>query len=92
MFGGLRFSKLRRHYYKVIGLYRCHYEIVRKAYIVRLANKNMKKQTKVTQDKTQTRATIPKVFVDEFEVAGSHNIEWDNKGGKLKGELKKDGE
>ncbi len=49
----------------------------------------MKKETKITQDKTQTRATIPKVFVDEFEVTKDHKIEWDNKGGKLKGELKK---
>lgn len=49
----------------------------------------MKKQTKITQDKTQTRSTIPKTFVDEFEVTKNHKIEWDNKNGKLKGELKK---
>ncbi len=48
----------------------------------------MKKQTKITQDKTQTRSTIPKVFVDEFEVTKENQIEWDNKGGKLRGELK----
>ncbi len=28
----------------------------------------MKKTTKITQDKTQTRATIPKKFVDEMAV------------------------
>ena len=50
----------------------------------------MKKQTKITQDKTQTRSTIPKVFVDEFEVTRDNKIEWDNKDGKLKGELKQD--
>ena len=53
-------------------------------------NNKMKKQTKITQDKTQTRSTIPKVFVEEFEVTKDHKIEWDNKNGKLKGELKKD--
>lgn len=51
----------------------------------------MKKQTKITQDKTQTRSTIPKIFVDEFKVTKKDQIEWDNKDGKLKGELKKNG-
>ena len=49
----------------------------------------MKKKMKITQDKTQTRATIPKAFVDEFKVTKKDKIEWDNKNGKLKGELKK---
>lgn len=48
-----------------------------------------KSTTNITQDKTQTRATIPKRFVDEFEVTKKDKIQWDNKGGKLKGELKK---
>jgi len=48
----------------------------------------MKKQTKITQDKTQTRSTIPAAFVEEFEVTKDHKIEWDNEDGKLKGELK----
>ena len=51
----------------------------------------MKKQTKITQDKTQTRATVPKAFVEEFGVTKDHKIEWENKNGKLKGELKQDG-
>jgi hypothetical protein len=49
----------------------------------------MKKQTKITQDKTQTRSTIPQAFVDEFEVTNDNSIEWNNRNGKLKGELKK---
>lgn len=49
----------------------------------------MKKQTKITQDKTQTRSTIPKHFVKEFEVTKKDSIEWDNKGKKLKGKLVK---
>lgn len=49
----------------------------------------MKKETKITQDKTQTRATVPKEFVDEFKVTKEDKIEWDNKSGKLKGELKR---
>lgn len=48
-----------------------------------------KKITKITQDKTQTRSTIPKKFVEEFEVTSKDSIEWDDKNGKLKGELKK---
>lgn len=52
----------------------------------------MKQSTKITQDKTQTRSTIPKRFVDEFEVTKKDKIQWDNKDGKLKGELKKNGE
>ena len=49
----------------------------------------MEKETKITQDKTQTRSTIPKKFVDEFEVTKKDKIVWNNKKGKLKGELKK---
>lgn len=49
-----------------------------------------KKQTKITQDKTQTRSTIPKKFVEEFEVTKKDKVEWSNSKGKLKGELKKD--
>ncbi len=52
----------------------------------------MKKQTKITQDKTQTRSTIPKEFVDEFEVTKKDSIEWDNKGKKLRGKLVKNNE
>ena len=48
-----------------------------------------KKTTKITQDKTQTRSTIPKKFVEEFKVTRKDSIEWNNKNGKLKGELKK---
>ena len=48
----------------------------------------MKKQTKITQDKTQTRATIPKVFVDKFKVKKEDEIEWSDDKNKLKGELK----
>ncbi len=50
----------------------------------------MKKSTKITQDKTQTRATIPKVFVDKFKVTKQDEVEWSDEKGKLKGELKKD--
>lgn len=48
-----------------------------------------KRNTKITQDKTQTRSTIPKKFVEEFNVTKKDEIEWNNKNGKLKGELKK---
>lgn len=51
----------------------------------------MKKQTKITQDKTQTRSTIPKEFVDKHKVDKKDSIEWESKNGKLKGELKKNG-
>lgn len=47
------------------------------------------KATKITQDKTQTRATIPKEFVDKHKVTGEDSMEWDDSKGKLKGELKK---
>ncbi|KKN40769.1 hypothetical protein LCGC14_0729850 [marine sediment metagenome] len=49
----------------------------------------MKKQTKITQDKTQTRSTIPKEFVDKHKVTKKDSMEWESKEGKLKGELKK---
>ena len=49
----------------------------------------MKKQTKITQDKTQTRATVPKEFVDELKIKKEDSMEWEIKDKKLKGELKK---
>lgn len=76
---------LQSCHYKVIGLI-CHpYKIVRKTYIVRIHRIIMK--TKVTQDKTQTRATIPKKLVDKHKVTKKDSIEWDDEDGKLKGEL-----
>ncbi len=55
-----------------------------------IINNMEKKTTKITQDKTQTRSTVPKQFVEEFEVTSKDSIEWNNKNGKLKGELKKE--
>jgi len=49
----------------------------------------VKKETKITQDKTQTRSTIPSVFVKKHEVTKVDTIEWSDENGKLKGELKK---
>lgn len=49
----------------------------------------MKKQTKITQDKTQTRSTIPKEFVDKFKVTKEDSIQWEDKNNKLKGKLVK---
>jgi len=49
----------------------------------------MKRKTKVTQDKTQTRATIPKQFVDELKITKKDEVEWEIKNRKLKGELKR---
>ena len=46
------------------------------------------KQTNIIQDK-QTRATIPKEFVDKHEVNKKDKMEWDDQDGKLKGVLKK---
>ena len=51
--------------------------------------KTMKKETKITQDKTQTRSTIPKELVDKHKVTKKDSIEWDDEDGKLKGKLKK---
>ena len=48
------------------------------------------KQTKITQDKTQTRSTIPKKYVDEFEVTNKDSMKWDKKKGKLVAELMKE--
>lgn len=45
------------------------------------------KETKVTQDKTQTRSTIPKEFVEEFKVTKKDSMQWKTEEGKLKGEL-----
>lgn len=50
-----------------------------------------KKVTKVTRERDQTRTTIPKQFVDEFDIQKKDSIEWNNRNGKLKAELKKDG-
>ncbi len=49
----------------------------------------MKKQTNIIKDKKQTRTTIPKEFVDKHDVKSGDKMEWDDKTGKLKGELKK---
>jgi len=49
-------------------------------------------KTKVTQDKTQTRSTIPKAMVVKHKVTKKNSIEWTDKNGKLKGELIKNGE
>lgn len=49
-----------------------------------------KKITKITQDKTQTRSTIPQKFVDEFNVTNKDAMEWQSKKGKLKAELKQE--
>ena len=47
------------------------------------------KQTKITQDKTQTRATIPKKFVEEMKITKEDKMQWEIKNKKLKGELVK---
>lgn len=46
-------------------------------------------KTKVTQDKTQTRSTIPKKLVVKHKVTKKDSIEWNDEEGKLKGELVK---
>lgn len=46
------------------------------------------KTTKIVQDK-QTRATIPKEFVDELKITKEDSMEWEVKNKKLKGELKR---
>ncbi len=46
------------------------------------------KKTKIVQDK-QTRATIPKEYVDKHKVTNKDSMEWDDEDGKLKGVLKK---
>jgi len=52
-------------------------------------NIKMEATTKVTQDKTQTRATIPKKLVVKHKVTKKDVIVWNDKNGKLKGELKR---
>ena len=47
------------------------------------------KTTKITQDKTQTRSTIPAQFVEELKITKNDSIEWEIKNKKLKGELKR---
>ena len=47
----------------------------------------MKKQTKITQDKKQTRSTIPKEFVEEFKITKKNKIEWESRRNKLIGRL-----
>jgi len=49
----------------------------------------MKRQTNIIQTKKQTRATIPKEYVDKLKVTKKDKMEWDEKNGKLKGVLKK---
>ncbi len=49
----------------------------------------MKKQTNIAVSKKQVRTTIPKQFVDELKITKKDKVEWENKNGKLKGELKK---
>ncbi len=46
------------------------------------------KETKIVQDK-QTRATIPKEYVDKHKVTNKDSMEWDDETGELKGVLKK---
>ena len=46
--------------------------------------------TKITQDKKQTRSTIPKQYVDEFKVTNKDSMYWDKKKGKLVAELVKE--
>ena len=47
-------------------------------------------ETSVTRERDQTRTTIPKKFVDKFKVTKRDKIKWNNRGGKLKGELNRD--
>jgi len=49
----------------------------------------MKRQTKIAVSKKQVRATIPKQFVEGFKVTKEDKMEWEDKNGKLKAELKK---
>ena len=49
----------------------------------------MRKETKITQDKTQTRAKVPKEFVDELKITKKDVMQWEMKDKKIKGELKK---
>ena len=49
----------------------------------------MKKSMKIVKDSKQIRTTIPKEFVEEFNVTKEDSVEWDNKDKKLKGEFKK---
>ncbi len=60
-------------------------------YIVLIINIIMQtKETKITEESNQSRTTIPKQFVDEFDVKKKKDkMVWTNKGGKLKAELKK---
>ncbi len=51
----------------------------------------MKKQMTILDDGKQKRVSIPKEFVEEFKVTTKDKVEWNNRNGKLKGELKKDG-
>lgn len=51
----------------------------------------MKKQTKIINDKKQTRTTIPAEMVKEIGIdsESNHVAEWELKNGKLKAEVKK---
>ena len=48
-----------------------------------------KKIMTVVEDKKQKRVGIPKEFVKEFKITKKDKVEWNNRKGKLKAELKK---
>lgn len=50
----------------------------------------MKKKMKIVKHNEQVRTTIPKGFVEEFNVTTKDNVEWDNKNKKLTGRFVKD--
>lgn len=49
------------------------------------------KTTNIIKDKKQVRTTIPKEYVDKHSITKKDQVEWDDKTGKLKGVLKKNG-
>ena len=48
-----------------------------------------KKIVKITREREQTRVTVPKQFVDEFNITREDRMEWDSSNGKLKCYLRK---
>jgi bifunctional DNA-binding transcriptional regulator/antitoxin component of YhaV-PrlF toxin-antitoxin module len=48
----------------------------------------MKKTMNIIKDKRQTRITIPKEFVEEFNITSENKFEFESKNKKLTGELK----
>ncbi|MFA6074066.1 MAG: hypothetical protein WC758_08165 [Candidatus Woesearchaeota archaeon] len=52
----------------------------------------MEKETKIIQDKRQTRATIPQEFVDELKITKSEIMIWKIKNMNLIGMLKRNRE